>query len=187
MSKLGESPYLHLGCGAKYLEGWVNCDGAAAPVIEGVTGHPDLVLDVCTGLGALPSATLLWVYTSHLIEHIPPDLLPGALAHLHRALQTGGKLTIATTDLDGIYNHRHRSPDNGPYWECALFGDTTSTGHPFNAHRDCFTVPKLSRLLTEAGFATVRPWEYTEYPALAQLNDYGVSCRLVSCLVEGIK
>jgi predicted SAM-dependent methyltransferase len=178
----GESPYLHLGCGTRYLPGWINADAYSA----GCT-TPDVVLDLHRDCAAIPSESLTWIYSSHVIEHVFPDLLPGILKHLCRSLNPGGKLTIATTDLDGIYQHRYRSPDDGPHWECALFGLTRSTDSPFDAHRDCFTVGKLSRLMLEAGFGTARPWEYGEYPELHALRDFGSEARLVSCLVEGIK
>lgn len=178
---------LHLGCGAKYLHGWVNADGVAAPVVEGVTGHPDVVLDLHHDLGQLPANTLAWVYTSHCLEHCYPDLLPGILRDLYRALQPGGALTIATTDLEGILAHRFHGHGNGSAWESALFGHTVSTAHPLEAHRDCFTYPKLEKLLRAAGFATVRRWTPEQYPEILALNDYAVSCRLVTCFAEGVK
>ena len=178
---------LHLGCGAKYLNGWINADGLPAPSVMGQTGKVDAVINVTRDLGLLPTETLAWVYTSHMIEHIAPDVLPEVLMHLYRSLRQGGKLTIATTDFEGIYKHRFASHENGDAWEVAIFGHADSTSPPIEMHRDCFSYSKLKRLLHAAGFETVRPWEYDEYPELKALNDFGYSNRMCSCLAEGIR
>jgi len=182
-----ENAKLHLGCGSKYLAGWINADGVAVPVVEGVAGHPDIVLDIHKECSLLPSNALAWIYTSHVIEHLYTDLLPGILTDLCRALRPGGRLTIATTDLDGIYLHRYKSPDNGDAWAAAMFGECRSTDHPMAAHRDCFTYVKLGKLLADAGFSAVRPWEPGQYPEILALRDYSVTARLVSLLIEGVK
>lgn len=187
MSRLGQSPYLHLGCGAKYLAGWVNADGCAMPIVEGKCGHPDEVLDIHHDCHRLAEASLDWIYTSHTIEHVYPDLLPGILLQLRRSLRPGGRLTIATTSLEGIFNHRFLRADNGDAWECAMFGNTMSSAHPMEAHRDCFTYAKLERLLLVAGFSQVRPWRTDDYPAIHALDDYARSCALVTCFAEGVK
>lgn len=172
---------LHLGCGEHILAGWINADGRAAPGVDWVCDfHGD-------GLTTIPDNSLVHVYTSHVIEHIFTDKLPGVLAHLRRALQPGGLLTIATTDLDGIYRNRYLEPRNGAAWESAMFGHATSDADPYQMHRDCFTYSKLTRLLLVAGFRQARSWEPQQYPEIAALNDYAMSCRLVSCLAEGVK
>ena len=178
---------LHLGCGAKYLDGWLNVDGCAAPVVEGVVGHPDRVIDVVGGLWQLEASAYEWVYTSHLLEHVAPNLLPEVLCHLHRILAPGGKLTIATTDFEGIYLHRFLEPDDGNNWKAALFGDTSSHAHAFDMHRNCFTYEEMCELLAAAGFARVRTWKPEEYPEILALKDYSSTARLVSVLAEGIK
>jgi predicted SAM-dependent methyltransferase len=179
---------LHLGCGAKYLPWpWTNADGVAAPVVEGVVGHADIVLDINKDCALLPSNSIEWIYTSHTLEHCYPNLLPEILVDLCRALCPGGRLTIATTDYEGIYKHRYLSHDNGPYYKAALFGECNSNDHPMAAHRNVFTFSDLGALLSGAGFSSVRGWEYDEYPELKALNDYGLTCRLVSVLIEGRK
>jgi predicted SAM-dependent methyltransferase len=118
------------------------------------------------------------------LEHIYPDKLLDVLCHLHRALRPGGKLTIATVDLEGIYRHRFLADDNGSAWEAALFGEVNSTDHPMAAHRNCFTYSKLAKLIIEAGFSFAQPWRTEDYPEIHALNDYARSCSLVTCFVE---
>ena len=177
---------LHLGCGAHYLDGWVNTDGCAAPVIEGHVGRPDAVLDMYE-LHRLPSAHFAHIYCSHVIEHLYPSRLHEALCHMYRALMPGGRLTLATTDIEGIYYHRYQEQDDGCFWEAAIFGACDEHDHPFDAHRNIFSEEKLMRHLVEAGFAKVRPWTPEQYPEILALNDYAVSCRKVSVLLEGVR
>jgi predicted SAM-dependent methyltransferase len=177
---------LHLGCGACYLEGWVNADGEANPVVEGKVGHPDLVLDMYD-LDTLPTERFEWVYSSHVIEHLYPSKLPEVLRHLHRILVPGGKLTLATTDFEGIYLHRFLEPENGGFWEAALYGECDVNDHPMAAHRNCFSMEKLTDLLGGAGFIKMYPWTTSQYPEIDALEDYAKTCALVSVLIEAVK
>ena len=172
---------LHLGCGDKHLDGWQNVDGAALPGV-------DLVLDVCGGgLAQIPSDSVTWSYTSHFIEHLPPDLLPGVLAHLYRVLAPGGVLTIATTSLEGIFYNAYAAGYKMEHVVKYLFGDSCSGDTPLMAHRQVFTEPFLTAFLRAAGFATVRPWGINQYPEILRLNDCAVSNTFVSLLLEGVK
>lgn len=170
---------LHLGCGTHRLAGWVNADGAKTPATDVVANAFDL-------LRFIPKETLSWVYTSHVIEHIHPDRLPELLTLIRRALAPGGKLTIATIDFEKIYLNRFKTSNNGSAWNSALYGETNSTDHPYAAHRQCFTYDLLSAMLVQAGFPKVRTWQPEGYAEIAQLNDYAVSCRLVTCFAEGL-
>ena len=171
---------LHLGCGRHHLENWVNADGLEGPGI-------DCVIDAHQDLHEIPDNSLTWVYNCHFLEHLFPNLVPGILKHLHRVLQPGGKLTIATTDLIGIITNAFLSNRYGHRFEDPLFGQTGSTDHPFAAHRDVFTYGKLEGMLKAAGFANVRRWAPEEYSEIADLGDYSTSARDVSVYVEGLK
>jgi predicted SAM-dependent methyltransferase len=174
------TPRLHMGCGTHHLAGWINADGLPVPAAE-------IVMDIHTDLEQLPANTLDWVYWSHGPEHIYPDRLPQIIAQLQRCLKPDGKLTIATIDLEGIYQHRFKTQANGPAWNAALYGETCSYNHYYAAHRQCFDRHSLAMLLCSAGFRFIKNWEPDDYPEISQINDYGKSCRLVSVLVEGVK
>jgi predicted SAM-dependent methyltransferase len=180
---------LHIGCGAKYLTDWINSDGQAQPVVEGVVGHPDVVLDVYADLAAIPSDSLAHVYWSHGIEHLYRDRVVSVLGELRRVLRSGGLLTLATTSLRGVYEYRYLSQADGPYWNEAIFGETNSTDHPFASHKLIFDDALLRQCLTLAGFASaaIHSWEPEKYPEIAALADYSTTARKVSLLLEARK
>lgn len=172
---------LHLGCGDKLLAGWINVDGQAGPGV-------DAVIDIhANGLAAIPDGVLSWVYSSHVIEHLYPDHLPGVLANLYRALAPGGVLTLATTSLEGIYENAYRKGYTPSQWNCYLFGASWSVHHPMMAHRQVFTAPYLQTLLETAGFREVRPWVTTKYSQIHDLNDCARSSWHVSLNLEATK
>ena len=174
---------LHLACGAKYLTGWTNADAVSAPCIQGKVGRPDAVVDIERELHMLPAGHFERIYWSHGPEHIRPDVLPGVLKSLHRSLEVGGRLTIATTDLLSII--RNRFPDGN--WDGPLFGHRYSTDEPHLAHFDCFTPEKLEKLLKGAGFASVCAWRLEDYPEIAALEDYATTHADCTLYLEGIK
>ena len=174
----GKALKIHVGCGQKHLRGWLNLDGTLTPAA-------DAVLDLYQ-MQHVPSGVASWIYWSHGPEHIHPDKLPGVLRELKRILVTGGRLTVATIDLRGIWENRFVSQKNGGAWNAALYGETDSTHHPFLAHRQAFTQETLLVLMARCEFRNVRRWALAEYPEINDLNDYARSCALVTCYGEGI-
>lgn len=85
---------LNLGCGATYHPEWVNLDLKASP--PHVIGH-----DLKRGI-PFPDASFEAVYTSHVLEHIPPSHVTGFLSEAVRVLRPGGVLRVVVPDLEAI-------------------------------------------------------------------------------------
>lgn len=171
---------LHLGCGDKHLPPpWVNADANAG---DGI----DLIVNLYDPWQLQPEA-YSWIYASHVVEHLPGDRLPVALRFLFQSLKPGGRLTLATIDLEGIFHNAYEKGYSPAAWNAYLYGDAKSTDSPFMAHRQCFTAPYLTELLKTAGFATVRPWKLTDYPEIAALGDCAASSWHVTLYLEGVK
>lgn len=97
---LASSPVrkLQLGCGSNRLPGWLNSDlfPSAADVL-----HLD-----ATSVFPLPSNTFHFVYSEHMIEHIPYTAGQMMLEECYRVLKPGGTVRISTPDLNfvvGLY------------------------------------------------------------------------------------
>ena len=169
---------LHIGCADKRLPSpWVNADAQSG-------GGADRVLNLAD-LWPLDAASCSWVYTSHTLEHIEFDSIPKTLAGLHRVLRPGGKLTIATIDIVGIYENRYKKMW-APSWNAAIYGDTWGLDRPFASHKSIFDEKVLTDLLLAAGFHDVHPWMLAEYPEIAGLIDCASRDRDVSLLLEAL-
>jgi predicted SAM-dependent methyltransferase len=92
---------LHVGCGNHILEGWLNADQSCA------FAHI-LRLDVLERF-PLDDAVFDYVYTEHVIEHIPHARAGFMLSECRRVLKPGGKLRISTPDLAFLLDLR--TPD----------------------------------------------------------------------------
>ncbi len=90
---------LHLGCGDHLLEGWLNTD--LRPRVAGV-----LPLDATRTL-PFPDGSFDYIFSEHLIEHVPYPQGCKLLAECRRVLKPGGKIRLATLDfafLVTLYN-----------------------------------------------------------------------------------
>jgi predicted SAM-dependent methyltransferase len=82
---------LHLGCGVHPLTGWLNTDlGAHAPGI--------IRLDA-TRTFPFEDDVFDFVFSEHMIEHLPYHAADGMLAECFRTLKPGGTVRISTPDL----------------------------------------------------------------------------------------
>lgn len=82
---------LHVGCGKNLLSGWLNAD--LAPRREDV-----LDLDA-TGRFPFSDGVFDYVFSEHMIEHIPYPSGLSMLSECHRILRPGGRLRISTPDI----------------------------------------------------------------------------------------
>jgi predicted SAM-dependent methyltransferase len=88
-AKLRRYDKLHLGSGARVLEGWANLD---------INGRGNLVWDLRKPLPLRPGQ-VRFVYTEHFIEHIPRDFAVKLFTHARRVMAPGGVLRVSTPDL----------------------------------------------------------------------------------------
>jgi predicted SAM-dependent methyltransferase len=91
---------LQLGTGTNVLDGWFNTD--AAP------GSPNVFFVDTTRPLPFDDATFQYVMSEHHIEHLTYDEGLSALRECCRVLEPGGKLRIATPDLEvllGLYSN----------------------------------------------------------------------------------
>ena len=171
---------LHLCCGDKVLPPpWVNADARPGPGVDLLVNLHDP--------WQLPTSAYSWVYCSHAIEHLHPDRLHLALLKLRNSLEPGGRLTLATISLEGIYRNAFERGYPRKAVNAYLYGDAGSADNPLQAHRQVFTEAWLTESLREAGFSAVRPWALSQYPEIAKLNDCAGSSYHVTLYLEGVR
>ncbi len=145
---------LHLGCGDKRIEGYVNID---ARWIDGVTDEEG---DVKT-LENHQKESADIIYASHILEHIQRREYFTVLSRWYEVLKHGGMLRIAVPDIEAVFNHYKQYRDlrllRGYLW-----GGQT---HGFNYHYCGWDFKDLEEDLTSVGFKHIRryDWRATEH------------------------
>jgi hypothetical protein len=159
---------LHLGCGSRHLEGYVN--------IDLLSGLADLLAD-CTRLTFIPSASVSHILVEHMVEHLSRAEALAALREWTRVLEPGGVLEIEVPDVLWCIENFLATPDEERYailYEgkgavAALYGLQTNPGqfHKFGytpAHlADCvrgcgLEVTELKTHMTAHPCRAIRIW-----------------------------
>jgi len=158
----GKNPLkLHLGCGNRHIEGYVNIDWRK-------TAATDLVCDVRKL--PYPDNSIRLIETYHVIEHFPRHDLPIVLKEWHRVLVPGGSLIIECPDFDGAVSEylegNEKRLDN-------IFGLQRFHG---DVHLFGYNFERLVRSLEQAGFEQIEKGEPQDYHAKDE------PCLRVSCV-----
>jgi predicted SAM-dependent methyltransferase len=144
--------HLHLGCGPKYLPGFVNIDGNLFHKI-------DLWLDVRNGL-PFPSNSVDSIYSTHMFEHFYPDELRLLLEECQRVLKPGGGIRLIVPNLASAisaYSQQKRAwfDDSFPRHFDSLGGRFSNFVFCDGQHRTAFDFSYLDEVLRQSGFREV--------------------------------
>lgn len=153
---------LHLGCGGKIKEGWINIDF-----------HPkaDLSLDLHRRL-PFPSNSILIIYSEHFLEHLE---YPGQVIHFLReslrVLKPGGVLSVGVPDTEWPL-HAYVSGDNRyfdsakklwhPDWCVTRLDHINYHFRQGNEHKYAYDFETLKRILELIGFTSVSRRDYDD-------------------------
>ena len=144
--------HLHLGCGPKYLSGFVNIDGNLFNKI-------DLWLDVRNGL-PFPANSVDSIYSTHMFEHFYPDELNRLLRECRRVLKPGGGVRLIVPNLESAIQAYSRNQsawfdDSFPRHFDSLGGRFSNFVFCDGQHRTAFDFTYLDEVLRKAGFREV--------------------------------
>lgn len=176
---------LHLGCGPRYIPGFVHVDAQPGP-------HVDIVGPV----ERLPMAdgSVSLIYASHVLEHFGRHEYKAVLQEWFRVLEAGGILRLAVPDFAACAAIYYESGlADGLSGLVGLIVGGQRDGNDF--HKMIFDEDFLRGDLLAAGFRQVRRWDWrtTEHAAI---DDYSQSYlphmhkddgRLMSLNLEAVK
>ncbi|MGD8327785.1 MAG: methyltransferase domain-containing protein [Acidobacteriota bacterium] len=143
---------LHIGCGDKHLEGWVNIDSKPLPGV-------DVVADVTDGLDF---DAVQAVFAEHFLEHLA---LPDALRFLqavHRILAADGWLRLSTPNLDWVWETHYRLDPQLSEEDRRLMAVHTNRAFRGWGHRFLWNRELIREALRACGFDDVRECRYGE-------------------------
>ena len=180
--------YVQYGCGLSSPEGWLNFDGSPRLRIErlpitkdiieasGKTLFPRNVLygDIVRGL-PIPDGCAKAVYCSHVLEHIDRTSLEVALRNTIKILKPGGVFRLVVPDLEwrarqflGMVEQGDAKANDwfmlaahlGEKHSLVGFKRRLTAAFGNSQHRWMWHEGSMSRILIEAGFASVRRCEF---------------------------
>lgn len=151
---------LHLGCGKRYIPGFVHIDVIEYP-------HIDHVSSIDT-LSFIEDDTVDLIYNCHVLEHFKRRDTARVLTEWKRVLKPGGVLRTSVPDFASLCEVYQQHGTKLELVIGALFG---RQDYLYNIHYNVFDYPTLSRILEEVGFEQVRryDWRETEH---AHIDDY---------------
>jgi predicted SAM-dependent methyltransferase len=144
--------HLHLGCGPKYLSGFINIDG-------NIFNKLDLWLDVRNGL-PFASNSADSIYSTHMFEHFFSDELESLLLECMRVLKPGGGIRLIVPNLASAISaySLKRSDwfyDSFPRHFDSLGGRFSNFVFCDGQHRTAFDFTYMDEVLRRCGFREV--------------------------------
>lgn len=177
---------LHLGCGSKYIPGFVHIDSTHYR-------HLDYCADV-SHLPMIPDLSVDLIYACHVLEHFDRSSFPMVLQEWYNKLNSGGVLRLSVPDFESIVDvYLSEGFKDGLSGLIGLLVGGQRDASDF--HKMIFDYNLLSSCLYDAGFAHCRHWDWrsTEH---SRIDDYSqaylphldkVSGRLMSLNIEAVK
>jgi predicted SAM-dependent methyltransferase len=140
---------LHLGCGHRYMEGWVNVDGPRNELC-----YDDLKADIHARIEELdyPDNSVNEILLEATFEHFPRHIAIIQLRKFYKWLKPNGSITILVPDFWETVKmiKRSKSPQERQFWFRHLFGPQDTV--QFGTHYDAFDVEKLKWMFSVVGF-----------------------------------
>jgi len=151
--RANKAVFLNLGCGERYLEGFVNIEG-------NIRRKKDIWLDIRNGL-PFPDRSVDGIYSCHVFEHFYMDELQSILKECHRVAKPGGGIRVLVPSLEQAITayaegRRDWFPDFPASYK-SLGGRFFNFVFCDSQHRLVFDFSFLSELLEEAGFTNFTP------------------------------
>jgi len=174
---------LHIGCGTKKINGYVNIDCRYLPTVDEIQ-NAEL-------LRSYKQNTVDVLYASHVLEHFGRWKYKHVLQRWFEVIKPGGILRLAVPDFSKICEHYSHNKELGILMGLLYGGQD----YQENFHYVTFDYVSLSNTLKEIGFREVRVWDWrnTEH---SDVDDFS-QCylphmdkqngMLMSLNVEGVK
>ena len=146
---------LHLGCGPRYLFGYIHVDAQKYP-------HVDIVQDITQDMSHLfTPGSIDEIYACHVLEHIPRSEVVTTLCHWHHLLKIGGKLRLAVPDFEAIVKiYQHDPFSLHDKLLGLLYGGQRDK---YDYHTMTYDFANLKRLLEQVGFDDVERYNWQNF------------------------
>ena len=146
---------LHLGCGKRFIPGYVHVDLAR---FDHIDFHAS-----ADNLSMLDSASAQEIYACHLLEYFDLGQVKDVLKEWSRVLVKGGLLRLSVPDFDALLRIYGKTQDLrkilGPVFGRMPLNDGTIY------HRTTYNRSLLEEILLEANYKKIEDWDtFTTFP-----------------------
>ena len=142
---------LHLGCGERYLNGYVHVDIAEFDHIDFIRPVDDL--------SCFKKNTVSEIYASHVLEYFDREYAPEVLIEWKRVLKPNGILRIAVPNFPKLIEIYESSQSLesivGP-----LYGKWDIGNNQYIYHKTVYDFMSLKQVLEEVGFKNISYWDW---------------------------
>lgn len=139
---------LHLGCGDKILDGYINID-----IRENL--NCDLVCDIKT-LDTFDTNVADEIYACHVLEHFGRHEYMKILKRWYEVLKPGGTFKLAVPNFESVV-HQYMNGENLKTLWGLLYGGQT---YELNYHFIIFDYSTLKNDLESIGFVDIDLWDW---------------------------
>ena len=139
---------LHLGCGEKYIPGFIHIDVRKFP-------HMDYLASV-DKLDMFKDNSVDLIYACHLLEHFKRNQIENILKEWYRVLKLGGILRIAVPDFEKLIKIYLKYKD----LKLILGSLVGKQDYLENTHYVIFDFSTLSEILKKVGFKKVYKYDW---------------------------
>lgn len=141
---------LHLGCGEKHINGFINIDTRDLHSVD--------IIDDVKNLKSFDNNSIDLIYASHILEHITRIEYTDVLKRWYNLLNSNGILRIAVPDIEKVFQHYQINGDlrqlRGFLWG--------GQSHGFNYHYCGWDFKTLEEDLLKIGFKEVKRYDWRE-------------------------
>jgi predicted SAM-dependent methyltransferase len=145
-----EDVKLHIGCGERYIPGFIHIDVRKLPHVDYVASADKLDM--------FEDNSVDLVYACHILEHFRRNQLYSVLREWHRVLKHGAILRIAVPDFEKLVEVYLKTND----LKLILGLLVGRQDYPENTHYEVFDFNYLSDILTEIGFKNIHRYDWRQ-------------------------
>ena len=177
---------LHLGCGVRFIPGFIHIDIINAPHIDYCASVEDL--------HHFEDNSVDLIYASHVLEHFGRTEVIHVLNEWYSKLKPGGTLRLSVPDFAAVVElYEQEGLGDGLSGLLGLVCGGQRDEYDF--HKIIFDEPYLSFLLNKAGFSNIQRWDWRETEH-AHIDDFSQAYiphmdkqngRLMSLNLEALK
>ena len=144
---------LHIGCGKRFIPGFVHIDQVAF-------AHVDHVQDI-RRLPNFADSSVDLIYACQVIEYFDPEEVVGVLADWRRVLAPNGILRLSVPNF-AVICKLYRAGFKLERFLGTLYGRIPDGRNGFAYHRTTYDEQSLSELLKKTGFSEIRLWDWRQ-------------------------